>query len=284
MELEEYLRIKIKEYDKKKEELDKEWESLHDLKPKDMDNLDFQRMIQKARYETNPKNLDNEMINSFERQDPIKVKEWIHKGADKFKLYEYDKKINKDSWNRTMIQQWLLEDLYNIKEEKHFPYEHDKDISDPKTITTEEFNKLLEKYEKGEEFAVEEEGRFLIVHDDKTYTAIDNTYGNLFTEDFKDRNMALRYLAGEDLDKLREEECKYEANIYETPEDYDKGEPFQLNVYSNLEEAIKELNQTMNLNGFFAGNVINQETGQEEYANISKQNEIDLDDEEDFEV
>ena len=41
-----------------------------------------------------------------------------------------------------MIQGWILEDLHNIKKEKHFPYIHDKEISDPKLITTEEFNKL----------------------------------------------------------------------------------------------------------------------------------------------
>ena len=176
--------------------------------------------------------------------------------------------------------------LESLSEEEALSYydsilEHE--ITEYKSITTEEFDKLFEKYKKGEEFNKDELDKFLYKFDGG-YTAIDNTYGNLFTEDFKDRNIALRYLAGEDLDKLREEECKYEVNIYETPEDYDKGEPFQLNVYSNLNEAINDLNNTIKFNNFYAGNVLNQETGEEEYSNIPDENIEDLDDEEEDEL
>ena len=84
--------------------------------------------------------------------------------------------------------------------------------------------------------------------------------------------------------EIREEECKYEVNIYETKEDYNKGEPFQLNVYSNLNEAINDLNNTIKFNNFYAGNVLNQETGEEEYSNIPDENIVDLDDEEEDEL
>ena len=282
MDLEDYLRKRIKEYDKKQEELNKEWESLHDLKPKDMNEHDFQRLIQKARYETKQENLDKEMIDNFVKQNPTKVKEYIYKGADKFKLYDYAEKT--EGKNLTMIQGWILEDLHNIKKEKHFPYIHDKEISDPKLITTEEFNKLYEKYENDIEFTNDELDYFLIKYDDGTYTAINNTSGNLYTEDFSSLKSATRYLQGISLYEIREEELVHEVNIYETKEDYNKGEPFQLNVYSNLNEAINDLNNTIKFNNFYAGNVLNQETGEEEYSNIPDENIEDLDDEEEDEL
>lgn len=282
MDLEDYLRKRIKEYDKKQEELNKEWESLHDLKPKDMNKHDFQRLIQKARYETKQENLDKEMIDNFVKQNPTKVKEYIYKGADKFKLYDYAEKT--EGKNLTMIQGWVLEDLHNIKKEKHFPYIHDKEISDPKLITTEEFNKLYEKYENDIEFTNDELDYFLIKYDDGTYTAINNTSGNLYTEDFSSLKSATRYLQGISLYEIREEELVHEVNIYETKEDYNKGEPFQLNVYSNLNEAINDLNNTIKFNNFYAGNVLNQETGEEEYSNIPDENIEDLDDEEEDEL
>lgn len=282
MDLEDYLRKRIKEYDKKQEELNKEWESLHDLKPKDMNEYDFRKLIQKARYETKQENLDREMIDNFVKQNPVEVKEYIYKGADKFKLYDYAEKT--EGKNLTMIQGWILEDLHNIKKGKHFSYIHDKEISDPKTITTEEFNKLYEKYENDIEFTNDELDYFLIKYDDGTYTAINNTSGNLYTEDFSSLKSATRYLQGMPLYEIREEECKYEVNIYETKEDYNKGEPFQLNVYSNLNEAINDLNNTIKFNNFYAGNVLNQETGEEEYSNIPDENIVDLDDEEEDEL
>ena len=266
-ELEDTLKYKIRDYDERRKELDKEWESLHDLKPKDMDELDFQRLIQKARYETNPKNLDNEMINSFVRQDPIKVKEWIHKGADKFKLYDYVEKI--DGKDLTMVQGWILEDLHNIKQEKHFPYKYDKEISDSRTITTKEFNRLFEKFENNKEFTNEELDCFLIKNDDGSYTAVDNTEGELYTEDFSSLKNALRYLEGESIDKLLKEETRYKVAIYETKDDYEQGEPFQYELFSNLEEAEKELNRVMKKTNYYSGFVLDRKTGIEEYAYYS---------------
>ena len=65
---------------------------------------------------------------------------------------------------------------------------------------------------------------------------------------------------------MREEECIYEVNIYETKEDYNQGEPFQLNVFSSLEEAKKQLEEIINFNHYYSGTVVNQETGDELYS------------------
>lgn len=79
MGLFENIKEKIKEYDKHVKDLYKEWQKIENLKPKDMDSLEFQRLLQKARYETKQSNLDREMIDNFIHNNPTKVKEYIYK-------------------------------------------------------------------------------------------------------------------------------------------------------------------------------------------------------------
>lgn len=250
------LHSKLEYYDRAKEDTDKKWEEIHLLKPADMDELDFQELIQQAR-------LNNKLIDNFERQRPLECKHLIFRGADKKFLYDYVSKI--DSGHLSMLQSWLLEDLHNIRRKKHFAYEYDSYIIDPRSITKEEYNRLIEKLDNKEQFTYEELDWFLL-ETENIFITVDNTSGEMFVEEFKDRAIAERYLSGEDLDKLREEECKYEVSIYETEEDYNKGEPFQHNVYRDLEEAKKELINTINFNHYFAGNIVNQKSGNEEFS------------------
>lgn len=144
-----------------------------------------------------------------------------------------------------------------------------------KTITKEQFDKLLDKLNNHEEFTSEEKDRFLLMDDtEENFVAIDNNTGNMWTEEFKEKEYAVRYLQGEGIDKLRDEECKYEICIYETEQDYNKGEPFQLDVYSDLEDAKVELKRTINFNDYFSGNIINQQNGIEEFSYyLNKENE-----------
>lgn len=107
--------------------------------------------------ETKQFNLDNEMLNAFEHNNPLDVKHWIYKGADKQKLYD------------------------NVSH----------------------------------------------------------------------------------IDKLRDEECRYEVLIYETKEDYEQGEPFQENVYPDLDSAKNELKNIVKFNNYYAGRVEDQLTGEE---------------------
>lgn len=139
-----------------------------------------------------------------------------------------------------------------------------------KIITKEQFNRLIDKLNNYEEFTNEEKNCFLIIDEkNNSFVAIDNRTENMWTEEFEEKEYAIRYLQGEEIDKLRDEECKYEVCIYETEEDYNKGEPFQLNVYSDLEEAKKELKETINFNNYFSGNIINQQNGIEEFSYYS---------------
>lgn len=144
-----------------------------------------------------------------------------------------------------------------------------------KTITKKQFDKLLDKLNNHEEFSFEEKDRFLLIDNtEDNFVAIDNNTGNMWTEEFKEKEYAVRYLQGEGIDKLRDEECKYEICIYETEQDYNKGEPFQLDVYSDLEDAKNELKRTINFNNYFSGNIINQQNGIEEFSYYSnKENE-----------
>lgn len=139
-----------------------------------------------------------------------------------------------------------------------------------KIITKEQFDRLIDKLNNHEEYTTEEKDCFLILDEtDNNFVAIDNRSGNMWTEEFKEKEYAIRYLQGEEIDKLRDEECKYEVCVYETEEDYNKGEPFQLNVYSDLEEAKKELKQTIDFNNYFSGNITNQQNGIEEFSYYS---------------
>lgn len=257
MELEK-LYSEIAKYDTLILEAQEKWKELHKLKPIDMDEIKFQDMIQQAR-------LDNQMIDNFLNNEPLKCKTLIYRGANKEYLYNYVSK--KDGWNLTPIQDWLLQDLHNLKKEKHFPYAYDREISDIRTITQEEYNKLLNKFDNDEEFSFDEQDCFLLKDsNNEKYIAVDNTTSNMWTEDFLEKEFAERYLKGEELDKLREEERNYEVKIYETQDDYDRGEPFQLDIYANLDEAKEELKKSIKFNHYFSGNIINQYTGREEYS------------------
>lgn len=257
MELEK-LYSEIAKYDTLILEAQEKWKELHKLKPIDMDEIKFQDMIQQVR-------LDNQLIDNFLNNEPLKCKTLIYRGANKEYLYNYVSKI--DSKKLTLTQGWLLEDLRNIKREKHFPYTYDREISDIRIITKEEYDKLLNKFNNKETFTYDEEDCFLLKDsNDGRYVAVDNTTGNMWTEDFLEKEYAERYLKGEELDKLREEERKYEVKIYETQEDYDRGEPFELDIYANLEEAKEELKKSVKFNHYFSGNIINQYTGKEEYS------------------
>ena len=252
------LNSEIAKYDTLILEAQEKWKDIHKLKPSYMDEIKFQEMIQQAR-------IDNQLIDNFLNNDPLKCKTLIYRGANKEYLYNYVSKI--DSKKLTLTQGWLLEDLRNIKREKHFPYTYDGEISDIRIITKEEYDKLLNKFNNKETFSFDEEDCFLLKgSNDGRYVAVDNTTGNMWTEDFLEKEYAERYLRGEDLDKLREEERKYEVKIYATKEDYDKGEPFQLDIYANLEKAKEELKTSIKFNHYFSGNIINQYTGKEEYS------------------
>lgn len=257
MELEK-LYSEIAKYDTLILEAQEKWKEIHKLKPSYMDEIKFQEMIQQVR-------LDNQLIDNFLNNEPLKCKALIYRGANKEYLYNYVSK--KNSKKLTLTQGWLLEDLRNVKREKHFPYTYDGEISDIRIITKEEYDKLLNKFNNKETFAFDEENFFLLKDSNNgRYVAVDNTTGNMWTEDFLEKEYAERYLRGEDLDKLREEERKYEVKIYTTKEDYDKGEPFQLDIYASLEGAKEELKKTIKFNHYFSGNIINQYTGKEEYS------------------
>lgn len=254
----ENLHTKLDSYDLLIEEAQEQWKEIHQLKPKDMNDLEFQNIIQQAR-------LDNQLIDSFLKNDPLKCKALIYRGANKEYLYNFVSK--KDGWKLTPTQDWLLQDLHNLKREKHFPYAYDREISDIRTITQEEYDKLLNKFDNDEEFSFDEQDCFLLKDsNNEKYIAVDNTTSNMWTEDFLEKEFAERYLKGEELDKLREEERKYEVKIYETQEDYERGEPFELDIYANLEEAKEELKKSVKFNHYFSGNIINQYTGKEEYS------------------
>lgn len=250
------LHFKLEHYDQGKEDIEKKWDEIHKLKPDNMNELEFQDLIQQAR-------LNNKLIKSFEKNEMLECKQLIYRGASKNILYDY---VSKDLRHVVTKQQaCLLEDLRNIKRQKNFPYTYDRQISDPRIIKKEEYDRLLGKLEKKEEFSFDEQDCYLL-EDEGVYITVDNTSSEMFVEEFKNRDKAVRYLRGESLDKLRDEECIYEVSIYETEEDYNQGEPFQLHVYSDLDEAKRELKSTINYNHYFSGNILNQENGKEEYS------------------
>ena len=184
------------------------------------------------------------------------------------KLLEKAKKTEFDDLSRFFIGNIVEREVYEkLAQKLEFAVTCDEKIPNIKLITKHGYLGLLNKLNKQEEFASNEMDKFLLEKKENGMViAIDNSAGNMLTEKFKERELAIRYLQGENIDKLREEECKYEVRIYETEEDYKQGEPFQLNVFSDFEEAIQELKDTINLNHYFSGNIINQENGREEFC------------------
>lgn len=78
----------------------------------------------------------------------------------------------------------------------------------------------------------------------------------------------------------------YEVLIYETEGDYDMGEPFQYNVFSNLDEAKNILKELIKFNGYFSGYILNQKTGDEEfslsYSDLYKTEDLEKSEEDDL--
>lgn len=207
MDLQE-LHSKVERYDRIIEEGQQQWEKIKELKPKAMNELTFQSIIQQAR-------LDNMMISNFNKNEALKCKSLIYRGANKQYLYNYVSKIN--SGNLTMIQSWLLEDLHNIRREKNLPYTYDREISDVREITKTEYERLLKKLERKEEFTFDEKDCFLLEDEDnngKMYIAIDNTSSEMWVEEFLEKETAERYLKGENIDKLKEEIAVEKDNAF----------------------------------------------------------------------
>ena len=65
------------------------------------------------------------------------------------------------------------------------------------TITQEQSHELILRYEMGAQPQADF-GRFLVPESDGTYSAIDNTTGNCWTETFKTRFEAVKWLCGID--------------------------------------------------------------------------------------
>lgn len=257
---------KVKSYDEtkiKQEELQTKLNKIENqilnMIPSNISKENFSNLINEIRYDYHAKdNIENReinMLNAF-KQNNIKLCDiYLDKGVSPDKIFQYIRNVG---YNNFCLDQ---QEFFN----KHFKV---------KLITKEEFNNLYQKFENKQAFVKEELGKFLM-KENETYTTIDNTSGNLYTEDFKDRTLALRYLNGEGIDKLRDEECRYEIGIYETKEDYEQGEPFQHDVVSDLNEAENTLNNLMKLNNYYSGFVLDQKTGIEEYAYYSDEQQED---------
>lgn len=251
---------KVKIYDEtkiKQEELQTKLNKIENqilnIIPSNISKENFSNLINEIRYDYHAKdNIENReinMLNAFKQNNIKLCNTYLNKGVSPDKIFQYIRNVG---YNNFCLDQ---QEFFN----KHFKV---------KLITKEELNNLYQKFENKQAFTKEELGKFLM-KENETYTTIDNTSGNLYTEDFKDKTLALRYLNGEGIDKLRDEECRYEIGLYETKEDYEQGEPFQHDVVSDLNEAENTLNNLMKLNNYYSGFVLDQKTGIEEYAYYS---------------
>ncbi|MBS5863367.1 MAG: hypothetical protein KIC54_01595 [Clostridium sp.] len=263
---------KIKSYDEikiRQEELQTKLKKIENqilnMIPNNISKENFSNLINEIRYDYHEKdNIENReinMLNAFKQNNIKLCNTYLTKGVSPDKIFQYIRNVG---YNNFCLDQ---QEFFN----KNFK---------PKVITKEQFDVLYKKFENKQAFTKEELGNFLI-KENGIYTAIDNTSGNLFTEDFKDRTLALRYLNGEGIEKLRDEECRYEIGIYETKEDYEQGEPFQHDVISDLKEAENILNNLMKSNNYYSGFVLDQKTGIEEYAYYSDEQIEDEEGEED---
>ena len=153
--------------------------------------------------------------------------------------------------------------------------QYEKSIIVENTIDENRFNELFKKFEINTKFEEDELRTFLIKYDDG-YTAIDNTTGKLYTEDFKTKESAIRYINGEDIDSIRDDECKYEILLYNSKEDFEENEPFQYDVMSDLNSAKNVLKDMMNLGEYYAGFIYDQETGEAYYVDDEIEEEEEL--------
>ncbi len=262
---------KVKSYDEtkiKQEELQTKLNKIENqilnMIPGNISKENFSNLINEIRYDYHAKdNIENREINMLEafKQNNIKLCNiYLNKGVSPDRIFQYIRNVGYN--NFCLDQQEFFNKYFKVK-----------------LITKEEFNNLYQKFENKQSFVKEELGKFLM-KENEIYTTIDNRFGNLHTEDFKDRTLAIRYLNGEGIDKLRDEECRYEIGIYETKEDYEQGEPFQHDVVSDLNEAENTLNNLMKLNNYYSGFVLDQKTGIEEYAYYSDEQQEDEEEDE----
>lgn len=261
---------KVKNYDEikiKQEELQTKLNSLKkqifNMKPSNISQDNFNSIINEIRYDYHSKiimqNTEKNFLKAFKENNIGLCNTYLDKGVNASKILQYIKDVGYN--DLSLNQKEFFEKIFT-----------------PKEITEKDFNNLYKKFENKEKFTNDELDKFLIKYKDG-YTAIDNTFGDLYTEDFKDKTMALRFLNGESIDKLREEECRYEIGIYETKEDYEQGEPFQYDVFKDLQEAENILNTLMKSNNYYSGFVLDQRTGIEEYAYYSDEQEDEEEDE-----
>ncbi len=262
---------KVKSYDEtkiKQEELQTKLNKIENqilnMIPSNISKENFSNLINEIRYDYHAKdNIENReinMLNAFKQNNIKLCNIYLNKGVSPDRIFQYIRNVGYN--NFCLDQQEFFNKYFKVK-----------------LITKEEFNNLYQKFENKQSFVKEELGKFLM-KENEIYTTIDNRFGNLHTEDFKDRILALRYLNGEGIDKLRDEECRYEIGIYETKEDYEQGEPFQHNVVSDLNEAENTLNNLMKLNNYYSGFVLDQKTGIEEYAYYSDEQQEDEEEDE----
>lgn len=262
---------KVKSYDEtkiKQEELQTKLNKIENqilnMIPSNISKENFSNLINEIRYDyhakDNRENREINMLNAFKQNNIKLCNIYLNKGVSPDRIFQYIRNVGYN--NFCLDQQEFFNKYFKVK-----------------LITKEEFNNLYQKFENKQSFVKEELGKFLM-KESEIYTTIDNRFGNLHTEDFKDRILALRYLNGEGIDKLRDEECRYEIGIYETKEDYEQGEPFQHNVVSDLNEAENTLNNLMKLNNYYSGFVLDQKTGIEEYAYYSDEQQEDEEEDE----
>lgn len=153
--------------------------------------------------------------------------------------------------------------------------EFEKNIIDENTIDEEKFNSLYNKFENNIKFE-EDELKMFVIKNENCYTVIDNKNGKLYTEDFSEKEYAIRYIKGEGIDSIRDDERKYEILIYDSKEDFEQNEPFQHNVMSDLNSAKNELKDVLNMNNYYAGYIYDQETGETFWVDDELEEEEEL--------
>lgn len=86
------------------------------------------------------------------------------------------------------------------------------------------------------------------------------------SEDFKGMNYRIYKDKLSETSQKSTNECKYEARIYETKQDYDKGEIVSLGLYSDLKIAKRQLVNCITFNDYYAGHILDTKTGQEVFV------------------
>lgn len=185
---------KVKSYDEtkiKQEELQTKLNKIENqilnMIPSNISKENFSNLINEIRYDyhakDNRENREINMLNAFKQNNIKLCNIYLNKGVSPDRIFQYIRNVGYN--NFCLDQQEFFNKYFKVK-----------------LITKEEFNNLYQKFENKQSFVKEELGKFLM-KENEIYTTIDNRFGNLHTEDFKDRILALRYLNGEGIDKLR---------------------------------------------------------------------------------